>query len=651
VVASDLDPRYTFDSFVIGPANRLASAAAKRAADSPGTSYNPLFIYSGSGLGKSHILNAIAHYAARVHPEWQVAYQALEGFLDELTRAVGAGTQEELRDRYGELDFLLLDDVQFLTGQAEAQEMLLRLLDSLSKAGSQIVLASDRSPTDINGLDGRLVSRFSGGLMVDIQIPEYETRVAILTRKAEERGQKLVDGVPQTLARLDFKNIRELAGALNKVLAIQELEGRAVSPEEAGKLVGVEPAPPAGDGGGVASIPADLLGEFGSFIEELSLTVATKVEHEETAWRRKLRETVEVFEQDGFSGTRLRRLLEGEHEPEDVKAVCDKFRADVAQLRHLAKELDRVGNPWPEAAIGVLKDPERIGEGESLLASAVERVRPFPLVGDGPDLDQISAHFPPVAAKAASQLVSEERPEYNPLFVWSKDEQPSLALLAATARSMNTHDNMSNIAITSAKEFAEDFIRALSAGVAGAWRERWWTVDLLLVYGAQDLSETERAQDEFFHLFEATKRRGAKMLITADRPPSHIESIDDRLRSRFEGGLVVEIEAEGLPPEAMHFILEDAAPEFIQDDDLWSGFDRDVVIPPLEDLQIGDRAGLFGGDGGDPAWAQVPDEAVSATPASGPSAPAVQSEPWRPPPDSVVWLWPEIDDRIVEEGE
>lgn len=472
MVASDLDTRYTFDSFVIGPANRLASAAAKRAADAPGTSYNPLFIYSGSGLGKSHILNAIAHYAARVHPEWQVAYLALEGFLDELTRATAAGAQEELRERYGELNFLLMDDVQFLTGQKEAQEMLLRLLDSLSKSGSQIVLASDRSPTEIDGLDERLVSRFSGGLMVDIQIPEYETRVAILMRKAEERGQQLADGVPQTLARLDFKNVRELAGALNKVLAIQELEGRSVTPEEAGELVGVEPAEPGGLSA-PSDIPASLLGEFGSFIEELSQTVASKVEHEEAPWRRKLRETAEVFEQDGFSGARLRRLLEEENEPKDVQEICDTFRGDVARLRHLSKELDRVGNPWPEAAIGVLKDPERIGEGESLLASAEERVRPFPVVAEGPDLDEVAAHFPAVAAKAASQLVTEDRPEYNPLFVWSEDETAALALLAATARSLRAHEPLANIAITSVKEFAEDFIRALSMGVAGAWRERW----------------------------------------------------------------------------------------------------------------------------------------------------------------------------------
>ena len=177
MVATDLDPRFTFDSFVVGPANRLASAAARRVADAPGTSYNPLFIYSSSGLGKSHILNGIAHYAARVHPGFGVVYVAVESFLEELTEAIRAGTEEELRQRYEELHILLLDDVQFLTGQKEAQEMLLRLLDEMSKSDGQVVLASDRSPSDIDGLDERLVTRFW------LRRPDQVSGFAILTRQ------------------------------------------------------------------------------------------------------------------------------------------------------------------------------------------------------------------------------------------------------------------------------------------------------------------------------------------------------------------------------------------------------------------------------------------------------------------------------------
>ena len=646
MVATDLDPRFTFDSFVVGPANRLASAAARRAADAPGTSYNPLFIYSGSGLGKSHILSGIAHYATKVHPEFGVVYLAVEVFLDELTRALQAGTQDELREQYEELHILLLDDVQFLTGQKEAQEMLLRLLDQLSASGGQIVLASDRPPSEIDGLDERLVTRFSGGLIVDIGAPEYETKVAILRKKAEERGQTFEAGVAEVLAKYSFKSVRELAGALNKVLAIQELEGRQVTADEVKAMPGLQAEPAAS--GPIAG--QQLLDEFGSFMEELSQTVATKVEREEAPWRRVLRETAESFEKDGYSGTRLRMLFESDEPTDDPQAVADAFRRDITRLRQIAKALDRVGNPWPEAAVGLLKDPERLDEAESLLASATERVRPFPLIGEGPLLEDLKKHFPPVSLKAAQQLVTQERPEYNPLYVWSRQPDGPMALLAATARMYGDHEKHGSYAIVSAQEFSEDFIRALSEGVAGAWRERWWGVDLLLVYDAQALSDTERVQDEFFHLFEASKRKGAKILITADREPSGIAGIDDRLRSRFEMGLVVEVTPESLPPGAAELNLEEAPPEYIQDEDLWSGFIRPKtgagVVPPLDEIEVGDRGGMILME---PEVAAAEPEVVTpeAVPTVDPGS------PWRPSRENVVWDWPVIEDRIVQvdEGE
>src|SRR5690606_1234358 len=191
---------------------------------------------------------------------------------------------------------------------------------------------------------------------------------------------------------------------------------------------------------------------------------------------------------------------------------------------------------WPEAAQGVLLDPDRLDEAEALLASVCERQRPFPQLADGPLLHDL-ADFEPIALKAAAQLVAVEKPEYNPLFVWSGREALGRTLLAAVGRTHRESFPEQRMAVSSVASFAEDFIRALGEGVAGAWRERWWTVDLLLVHGIQRLSELERAQDEFFHLFEALKRRGARMMFVADRAPSAIEGIDDRLRSRFEGGL------------------------------------------------------------------------------------------------------------------
>jgi len=273
---TDLDAKLTFDSFVVGPANRLAVAAARRAADSPGTSYNPLFIYSASGLGKSHILTAIAHQALRLDPRVAVEYMALEKYLEELAGAFAAGDSDGFKDRYNELTIMLLDDVQFLTGQPEAQEMLLRTLDDLSAAGSQIALASDRPPANINGLDTRLLSRFSGGLIVDIGAPQYETRVAILRKKAEERGQSLQAGVAEALARFPFTNVRELGGALNKVLATQELEEREVGADEISVIMGEL---------GVHSPTGPPSDEFGSFLDELQETVAETVEENELPWR------------------------------------------------------------------------------------------------------------------------------------------------------------------------------------------------------------------------------------------------------------------------------------------------------------------------------------------------------------------------------
>ena len=612
---SDLDPKLTFDSFVVGPANRLASAAARRAADSPGTSYNPLFLYSASGLGKTHILTAIAHQSRRGDESRKVEYMALEEYLEQLEATLGAGERDGFKDRYGDLAILLLDDVQFLTGQPEAQEMLLKTLDQLSAAGSQIVLASDRPPADINGLDARLLSRFSGGLIVDLGQPEYETRVAILRKKAEEQGQALEDGVAETLARVPFRNVRELGGALNKVLAMQDLEGRKVSPEEVEALVD-----PSADGAATGRGVSD---EFGSFLNEIASTVAGVVQHKEEPWRKEMRNTIDSAERQGYSALRLEALEKG-NKLGGWKKVIESFKADIERLREIDNELDRLGNPWPEAAQGVLKDPDRLEEAEALLKSVRERQRPFPKLGDGPKLSDLKG-FQSIAVKAAQQLVGEEKTQYNPLFVWSGDEALARTLLAAAGRAHQEAHPELRRAVSSVAAFAEDFIRALGEGVAGAWRERWWTVDLLLVHGVHELSETERAQDEFFHLFEALKRRGARIMLVADRAPGSIEGIDDRLRSRFEGGLVIELE-EGRAGDLE--LVEEAGPAIPEEG---------IFIPTLEAI----GSGPSGGDGSGKSTAS-PGQAV-------PVEPPKKGGGWFPSPENVVLHWPRIEDLLIEE--
>ena len=607
---TDLDAKLTFDSFVVGPANRLAFAAAKRAAESPGTSYNPIFVYSASGLGKSHILIAIAHRAGKLDTVGEVEYMTLEKYLEELATALEAGDSDGFKDRYTDLDILLLDDVQFLAGQPEAQEMLLRTLDELSSAGSQIVLASDRPPAEINGLDARLLSRFSGGLIVDIGVPQYETRVAILRKKAEERGQSLQTGVAEALARFPFTNVRELGGALNKVLATQDLEEREVAAEEIAVMMGEL---------GVYKATGEPSDEFGSFLDDLQVAVAETVEEKEVPWRKAIREAIDAAEREGFEVKRLAAYADG-GEPAGWQAIVEGFNSDVQRLRDIDDQLDVLGNPWPEAAAELLKNPEMLDEAEALLTTVRERQRPFPRLGDGPSLDDLK-DFPPMAVKAAQQLVAAEKPEYNPLYVWSSEPELARTLLGAAGR---THQRSAGpevrAAVTSVAEFAEDFIRALGEGVAGAWRERWWTVDLLLVHGMEALSETERAQDEFFHFFEALRRRGARIMLVGDRAPAGIASIDERLRSRFEGGLVLEVDA-GAGAGGLELIEVTESEQGSQ-----------VPVP------------------GDPVNESTSSDGASATP----PVPILTQESakggaWFPSAENVVLMWPKLDDLLVEE--
>jgi chromosomal replication initiation ATPase DnaA len=630
-------------------------------------------VYAASGLGKSHLLLGVANYADRSEPPRQVRYETLEEYLGALTEALEEGTREDLRERYRDLDVLLLDDVQFLAGQPEAQEMLLGTLDALTTAGRQVVLASDRPPSEIDSLDARLLSRFSGGLIVDIAPPEYETRVAIIRRKAEAKGQQLAEGVAEAVARYPIKNVRELGGALNRILAVQDLEGREVEAGDVGQFMG-DPA------AGRPRTTATTAAEFDNFLDQVSGALADAVEVQEAAWRTAYREAAEAAEREGFTARRLRVALDSRVEPSSWQARVEAFRSDVARLRQIDDDLTRLKNPWPEAASSVVKDPDRVEEAEALLGSVRERVRPFLEVSPGPSLRELEEQLPPLPLKAAAQLVSLDKPQYNPLYLWDAEGSAARGLMASAGRAFRSAFPAGRMAVTSVAGFSEDFIRALSDGVAGAWRERWWTVDLLLVFGVEALSETERAQEEFFHLFEALKRRGSRVLLAANRPPSKIENIDERLRSRFEGGLVVEVDGRDLGPDAREFTLVDPMPA-PEDDPFWQGLSVDFsdagfdtastaagsdrggpgadrpatgeddppVIPPLDQLDMGDRGGLFLVEPAKPRLEVTPEDFLPDPLGTEVEVSTPASRVWRPSPEKVVWRWPYPEERLVED--
>jgi chromosomal replication initiation ATPase DnaA len=629
-----LDPHFTFENFVVGPANRLASAAARRAAERPGVSYNPLFIYASSGLGKTHVLGAVGHHVAKVSSDKRVEYQTAQEFLREFVQTSGVRGEKEVRERYRDLDILLMDDVQFLTTQSDVQALLLLTLDTLTGEGKQVVLASDRPPAEIDGLGAHLRTRFEGGLLVDIGPPEYETRVAIIKKWIESRLQILEPGVADAIGRFPFQTVTELQTALGRILDTQELEDRTITPEEATAIV--ERGEPVGQGLGGT--------ELGQFLDELSDTVAAKVQAQEAPWRRLLRELAEEVEAEEFEATRLRRRIEGETPPRDLDGMVREFRVTIQRLKEIRAALDAAGNPWPEAAYGVLRDPERLDEAEALLASAKERARPFTEIPPGPALKGLGGDLPQLVIRAADQLINTDRPEYNPLFVWSPDGLAARALLQAAGRSRLLDKEGVRVALTSVPEFAEDFIHSLSLGVAGAWRERWWSADLLLIDGAQDLSATERAQEEFFHLFEALRRRRARVMIAADRPPTKISALDDRLRARLDGGLVVEIDvrASDLSPELLESLkkpIPREPPPEPEEKDI-SDEDREWIKSFQTGPPVGHEAsrGLREGEEGGFLEVLATGREVS-TPV----------EAWVPSPEQVVWAWPRLEERIVEE--
>jgi chromosomal replication initiator protein len=637
-----LDQRLRFDTFVTGSSNRLAVAAAKAVADAPGVLYNPLFVYGASGLGKTHLMHAIGHAARDVQPSLGVEYVALDDYMEEFHQATQGGRLDTFKKRYESAGVLLLDDVQFLTGRAEVQGELLRLFNVLQGRGTQIVMSSDRPPDEITDVADRLLTRLTGGLIVDVGIPDYETRVAILQKLQGERSSRFRDGVLEELARVDFSNIRELQGGLNRLLAHQGLSDAAIAVHDVRRLVGARATPMKlnvisyygnEDDSGIST------GDYDTFVQEVESTVVEQVEE----WRVQLADAASRWRSEGISVAVLDRALQLRESP-DVEGLLATFGAAVEYLR----DLERQGSAADSSLSGhaIFRDPERVKEAHAMVQQAVSSIEPPPRPDAAlqfADLHEGRANQ--LALRAARAVVDAPGTQFVPLVIIGAAGSGRTHLLHAIGNGLIAA-GVQTVACVSASTFAEQLITALREGAVEKWRARYRNAGALLLDDIEAVAGKERTQDELFHLFNALQSAGRQVVLTSSVPPNQLATLEDRLRTRFTQGLIVEL---GAPDETQRSAI--IAHQFEQHQTRVS----EAVVSQLASRSarvVGDVVSMVRRLHAAAALAGAPITAdFIATELDGAIAPARRATHLMGDLENFVHRWPDLTARLIEDGD
>ena len=528
-----MDRALRFETFVVGASNRLAVSAARAVAESPGQAYNPLFVYGGSGLGKTHLAAAIAHRAQERQPELRVRVSSGEEVAEHLHVAVASGHPQQFLEQFGQVDLLILDDVQFLTGQRETQSELLRLLNMLLNGGQQLVLTSDRRPAEIPDVDQRLLSRLSGGLVVDVGAPDFELRLAILRNVAAERTMSVADGVLEEVARLPFSNVRELKGALNKLTAYQELEGQPVAAGDVRAVLGVHAASPAPATAErfQAIIPAGT--DYDGFLAD----VLHEVENRVAPWRVVIGEAIATYRPEGWNVRVLERAMALPQAP-DVDGLLRAYAGAVDHLRQLEAQAVSL-DPGLRGAAD-FRDVEAIPAAQQRVHRLIATTWPLPQ--PSPGFTRAALQVAPenqLAIRAVDTVIEQPGAVYNPLFLYGPTGSGKTHLAHAIGNAVaDAHPDLA-VACISAMAFVEEYVAAMQEGRVDRWRLRYRNADVFILDDLQLLEARERTQEELFHLFNHLVGRRGQVVLTSTRAPREMHGLADRLRSRFEGGLVV----------------------------------------------------------------------------------------------------------------
>jgi chromosomal replication initiator protein DnaA len=648
-VNEELNPRFTFDAFVVGAANRLAVTATRTVAESPGTAYNPLFIYGESGLGKTHLLMAIGHLSKELAPGLDVEYVTLDEFVELYQAAVGAGQSEALRGRLGRIDVLLVDDVHFLTHRREMQAELLRVVEQLQGGNRQVVLTSDRPPAEIQELDTRLLTRFDGGLVVDIDTPDYETRLAILKRRAADRGAQFASGVLDVVAQVEVNNVRELLGLLNRLVAYQAVSETPLTPDAAHQLLSGEvPQRPSVTGVPDAAVRA--ADEFAEFLSGISHTVQEQID----AWRTRVGDGIKRWGSEGYRTARLEQLLK-QDVPTGVDRVIKAYEQDVDHLKAFQRAMARV-DPH-RVSDPVFYDPDRLEEADALVQAALREGRPPPGPSSAWTMETlVVGEANKFALNAANGVIAAPGVSYNPMVVVGPPGVGKTHLLHAMGNAL-AEDPEARVACLSAQQFVDELLDAIDGDRVESWRKRYRSATALLLDDVHLLAGKERSQEELFHLYNSFIQGEQQLMFTLILPPKDVEGFDARLVSRLEGGLLAQLAA---PDRELRreIALRKLGGKFGDVEvplvDYLADRPADSIREVLNVVQRIVRAAQA--QGAEPTAAFAKALLEGARPSAARTAGAVRTSGIMISPigsirsrEKVVWDWPEPADRVIEE--
>jgi len=651
-VIADLNPRSTFGSFVVGKENGLAAAAARAVAENPGAVYNPLCITGGKGIGKTHLLMAIAQEIEGADNRFSVEYFTPDSLSEAYHAAMSAGQGDAFRNRLRDTDILLVDDLHVLTHQSDIQAELLRILNELTGIGKQVVVASNRTPKELEGVDPEFVARIADGLVVSVGAPDYETRLAILVGRSEERGSEFEAGVLEAVAGYEIADVRELIGVLNRLVALQALSETPLTEGAARALYEGEVSSTHGTGaaGEISAEEQAQADEFADFLSGVTDTVKWHVD----MWESRLNQVVKLWAERGFCTDRLASLAHtGSGAPiEDMVKAFERDAEELQALRASVLDTDPALADSP-----AFFDPDRLVEAREMAEQVVVTPPPLPGPSNAWTLQGfIGSWANAIAVEAVKEVVTYPGYEQNPLVLVGSTGVGKTHLLHATGNALVEALKTPVVCLT-AEDLSDGLEQAQVDGTVDQWHKSLAVAPALLIDDLHLVGGNDRLQRELESLFTEILNARRQLVLTLNAEPEVVPGLNESITALLRSGVVSTL----APPDRE--LRKGLVAKLLQ-------VQVGSVDPTLADY-LADRpadsvravAGTVGrvvdeaesrGVAATAALARELVEGVaseSAVPSRGVRTSGVVVTPASSvrSPEKVIWIWPDPSERLIEE--